>query len=550
MSRSIGMAGDLIGRDRARESQPLRTPAVELARPRVDVIFVPFRGHATEVRMSDSTGEPGTGAGPMLLRSGVNGLDDILGGGFTPERLYLIEGAPGAGKTTVAMQFLLEGAARGERVLYITLSETAAELRSVAASHGWDLSAVEVRELLPAPEVLEPDEQYTVFHPSEIEFGETTLKILHDVDAVKPSRVVFDSLSELRLLAGNSLRYRRQILALKQFFAGRQCTVLLLDDMTAAEHDLQVQSIAHAVIRLEQLNSDYGATRRRLLVSKYRGMRFRNGFHDYRIVRGGLEVFPRLIASEHTPPLTRSKLRSGLRALDDLLGGGIEMGTSTLVVGAPGTGKSTLATQFALATAQRGERASMFIFDELAATLTSRCESMGMDLRPHLHSGAISIRQVDPADMSPGEFAQTIRKAVEEHGSRVIVIDSLNGYLNAMPDERFLIVQLHELLTYLGQSGVATLLVGAHHGVIGTQMKTPVDASYLSDAVVMLRYFESLGEVRQAISVVKKRSGPHERTIRDFALGPGGISIGEPLRDYRGVLSGVPTPVEPPRKKS
>jgi len=481
-----------------------------------------------------------------LMKVGVPGLDDVLGGGLTSNRLYLVEGTPGAGKTTIALQFLIEGARRGESVLYVTLSETGQELRGVAHSHGWDLSGIEVREMLPSEAALEPDEQYTMFHPSEVELSETTLRILSDVDVLKPSRVVFDSLSELRLLAGSSLRYRRQILALKQFFAGRQCTVLLLDDMTAMKHDLQVQSIAHAVLRLEQISSDYGAARRRLVVSKYRGQQFRGGYHDYRIERGGLRVFPRLVASEHpsAPALTQVRIPSGLDSLDALLGGGLERGTSTLFVGAPGTGKSTVAVQFALAAAQRGECAALFIFDESIHTLRTRCESMGMDLGPYIESGRIKVRQVDPAELSPGEFVHLIRLAVVECGAAVVVIDSLNGYLNAMPDERFLIVQLHELLSYLGQAGVATLLVGAQHGLIGMQMKTPVDASYLADAVVLLRYFELEGEVRQAISVLKKRGGAHERTIRDFSMTANGLEVGEPLRHFRGILTGIPIPTD------
>ena len=478
------------------------------------------------------------------LKTGVRGLDDILGGGLTANRLYLLEGAPGTGKTTVAMQFLRAGADLGEAVLYVTLSETAQELQGVARSHGWDLSGIEMREMLPSADALEPDEQYTMFHPSEVELGETTMKILADVEQLRPSRVVFDSLSELRLLAGGSLRYRRQILALKQFFAGRQCTVLLLDDMTAMEHDLQVQSIAHAVVRLEQLNSDYGAARRRLIVAKYRGREYRGGFHDYKVVRGGLQVFPRLVAAEHVTPIRQIRMPSGLATLDQLLGGGIEKGTSTLFVGAPGTGKSTLAVQFALAAARRGEHAALFIFDESLNTLRTRCEGMGMDLAAHLDSGRISVRQVDPAELSPGELVQAIRDVVTNNHASVIVIDSLNGYLNAMPDGRFLIVQLHELLTYLGQAGVATLLVGAQHGLIGTQMQSPVDASYLADAVVLLRYFEDAGVVRQAISVVKKRGGAHERTIRELTLGAGGVCVGEPLHNLRGILTGVPVPID------
>ncbi|MGC3983408.1 MAG: ATPase domain-containing protein [Pseudorhodoferax sp.] len=493
--------------------------------------------------MSSHPSPPAPAATDPLLQVGVPGLDDVLGGGLTSNRLYLLEGTPGAGKTTIALQFLLEGVRRGEPVLYVTLSETARELAGVARSHGWDLTGLHIREMLPTQETLEPDEQYTMFHPSEVELSETTLKILADVDSLRPLRVVFDSLSELRLLAGNSLRYRRQILALKQFFAGRNCTVLLLDDMTAMEHDLQVQSISHAVVRLEQMQPDYGAVRRRLIVTKYRGQDYRSGFHDYKIVRGGLQVYPRLVAAEHAAALTQTCMPSGLASLDALLGGGLERGTSTLVTGAPGTGKSTLAVQFALAAARRGEHAALFLFDESTYTLRTRCASMGLDLAPFIDSGHLRLRQVDPAELSPGEFVHLVREAVGTHEARVLVIDSLNGYLNAMPDERFLIVQLHELLTYLGQRGVVTLLIGAQQGLIGSDMNSAVDASYLADAVVLLRYFELAGEVRQAISVVKKRGGRHERTIRDFSLTSTGIHIGEPLRHYRGILSGVPVPI-------
>lgn len=472
--------------------------------------------------------------------TGIEGLDDILGGGFTPHRLYLLEGVPGSGKTTLALQFLMEGVQRGEPVLYVTLSETEEELRGVATSHGWSLEGITIRELVPSEDSLRPDDQYTMFHPSEVELSETTKTILADVEQVKPARVVFDSLSELRLLAGNPLRYRRQILALKQFFAGRQCTVLLLDDMTSTNHDLQVQSIAHGAVRLEQLYPEYGAERRRLIVLKFRGVRFRGGYHDYIIKRGGLEVYPRLIASEHRAPSSVEKLASGIAELDVLLGGGIERGTSTLIVGAAGTGKSSLAAQFVAAGAARGQGAALFIFDESVNTLLTRAAGLGIDLRKHVDEGRVTIQQVDPAELSPGEFAHAIRRAVEHQRVSIVVIDSLNGYLNAMPEERFLIIQLHELLTYLGQAGVATLLIGAHQGLIGSQMITPVDASYLADAVILMRYYETKGEVRQAISVVKKRGGAHERTIRDFRLENGRISVGQPLRDFRGVLTGVP----------
>ncbi len=476
-----------------------------------------------------------------FIQTGITGLDDILNGGLLTNRLYLAEGVPGSGKTTLALQFLIEGARLGEPVLYVTLSETEEELRGVAASHGWSLDGITIRELVPSEDSLRTEDQYTVFHPSEVELGETTGAILADVERVKPARVVFDSLSELRLLAGNPLRYRRQILALKQFFSGRNCTVLLLDDMTSTNHDLQVQSIAHGALRLEQLYPEYGAERRRLIVLKYRGVAYRGGYHDYLIRRGGLEVFPRLVAAEHVKSVKAERLTSGLPELDALLGGGIEKGTSTLVVGAAGTGKSSLAGLFAAAAAERGQRTAMYIFDENTNTLLNRMSGLGVDLRKHRDSGLVTIRQVDPAELSPGEFAHSIRSAVEDRHASVVVIDSLNGYLNAMPEERFLVIQLHELLTYLGQAGVATLLVGAHQGLIGMQMVAPVDATYLADAVILLRYYESLGEVKQAISVMKKRGGPHERTIRDFRLIEGGILVGPPLMEFRGVLTGVPT---------
>lgn len=488
--------------------------------------------------MADAT-LPGV-TGDRLDETGIAGLDDVLAGGLTPNRLYLVEGVPGSGKTTLALQYLLEGVKLGEPVLYVTLSETEEELRAAALSHGWTLEGVTIRQLAPSAENLQPDAQYTMFHPSEVELGETTRGVLSEVERIKPSRVVIDSLSELRLLAGNALRYRRQILAIKQFFAGRQSTVILLDDLTAAEHDLQVQSIAHGVIRLEQAASDFGSEHRRLRVIKYRGRRFRAGYHDLVIRRGGLEVFPRLVASEHRQDRETATLASGLPALDTLLGGGIDSGTSTLIVGAAGVGKSTVSALFVAAAAARGETSVMFLFDESVQTLLNRCRGLGIELAPHLATGRVQLRPVDPAELSPGEFGHAIRQAVERHGARIIVIDSLNGYLRAMPDERFLAVQLHELLSYLGQHGVATLLIGTHQGLIGGQMISPVDASYLADAVVLLRYFEARGEVRQAISVVKKRGGAHERTIREFRMANGAIEVGEPLRMFRGVLTGVP----------
>jgi len=475
-----------------------------------------------------------------LAATGIKGLDNILGGGLAPNRLYLVEGMPGSGKTTLAFQFLLQGVQRGEPVLYVTLSETDEEIRAVADSHGWSLDGVAIRELIPAEESLDPQEQYTVFHPSEVELSDTTRRILDGVEKIKPARLVLDSLSELRLLAGNPLRYRRQILALKRFFAGRRCTVLLLDDLTAADHDLQVQSIAHGALLLEHAVPDFGGMRRRLRVTKYRGSDFRGGFHDYAIRRGGLEVYPRLIAAEHRQESSRERLKSGLAGLDKLLGGGLERGTSTLIQGAAGTGKSTLTGLFCARAAEQGEHAALFIFDESTNTMFSRLDGLSIPLRKQVELGRISVQQVDPAELSPGEFVHSIRRTVEDNHSRIVVIDSLNGYLNSMPDEKFLIVQLHELLTYLGQQGVATVLVAAHHGLIGGHMSAPVDASYLADAVLLLRYFEADGEVRQAISVIKMRGGDHERTIREFSMKAGRVTIGEPLRDYHGVLTGVP----------
>ncbi len=474
------------------------------------------------------------------LSTGIAGLDHILGGGIVRDRLYLVEGVPGSGKTTLALQFLLEGAARGEATLYVTLSESSEELTAVATSHGWSLDGINIRELSPSAEALGPDDQYTMFHPSEVELGETTRNILNEFERIQPARIVFDSLSELRLLSGNALRYRRQILALKQFFSGKNCTVLLLDDMTSTDHDLQVQSIAHGVISLEQMNPDYGSERRRLRVVKYRGVKFRGGYHDYIIQQGGLRIFPRLIASESRTRRPKERYTSGLTELDKLLGGGIERGTSTLIAGAAGTGKSSVAVQFVHAAARRGQKAMMVIFDEAENTLMDRSAELNIALQPFLDSGAVQVKQVDPAELSPGELIDSIRAAVELAGVSIIVIDSLNGYLNAMPGERHLLIQLHELLTYLGQRSVATILISAHHGLIGSNMSAPVDVSYLADAVVLMRYFEAEGEVRQAISIVKKRGGSHERSIREFKMADGQIQVGTPLRNFRGILTGVP----------
>ena len=475
-----------------------------------------------------------------LAATGIHGLDDVLGGGLTRERLYLIEGPPGAGKTTTALQFLLEGIRCGEAGLYITLSETEQELRAVARSHGWSLEGLTIFEVMPSQEALRGDQQYTVFHPSEVELSETTRAIRETVERVQPTRVVFDSLSELRLLAGSTLRYRRQVLALKQFLAERRCTVLVLDDSSTPEHELHVQTLAHGIIVLEQSQPEYGNERRRLRILKYRGASYSGGYHDFVIRRGGITVFRRLVAKEARRAIDLQKLASGIPGIDALMGGGIERGTSTLIAGAAGCGKSTLAARFALAAAGRGEHAAMFLFDESVNTLVSRCAGLGMDLRPHIGEGRISAQQVDPAELCPGELLHSVAAAATR-GASIVVIDSLNGYLNALPEERFLLIQLHELLTYLGEHGVATIIVGAQRGLIGMNMATPADASYLADAVVLMRYFEAGGEVHQAISIVKKRGGAHERSIREFKLTSEGIQVGEPLRQFRGVLTGVPT---------
>jgi circadian clock protein KaiC len=475
-----------------------------------------------------------------FLATGVPGLDTILGGGLTSDRLFLIEGEPGTGKTTLALQFLHEGVRRGESVIYITLAETRVELMAVAQSHGWSMEGIHIEDVIPNENILHPDQQFTIFHPSEIEMGMTTQRVLDAIEKYQPTRVVLDSLSELQLLAESPLRYRRQVLALKQYLAGKGCTTLFLDDRTALSGDLQVRSVAHGVITLELINQDYGSERRRVRIVKYRGIAFRGGSHDYKIVTGGLVVYPRLIAAHSRVESGRKSLSSGLAALDTLTGGGLDEGTSTLISGPPGTGKSSLCAQYVHAAAQRGEKAAMFLFEEAANNLMLRSAGLGLDLKGAVDRGKLAIQQVDPAELAPGEFVQAVIDA-EANGARVIVIDSLNGYLKAMPDERFLATHLHELLTYLGQRGVVTILVGVQAGVIGGSMTSSVDASYIADSVIMLRYFEARGKVRQAISVFKKRSGPHERTIRLFGMSNRGIHVGEVLTNFHGILTGVPT---------
>jgi circadian clock protein KaiC len=473
------------------------------------------------------------------ISTGSEGLDDILGGGFDANRLYLYEGRPGTGKTTIALQFLLEGARKGERVLYVTLSETKRELNLVARRHGWSLAGVDVFELVPPETTLDPERELTVFHPAEMELSETTSLVFREVERINPTRVVLDSLSELRLLAQSPLRYRRQVLALKHFFTSRNCTVVVLDDLSSSQDDLQLHSIAHGVVLLEQLAIEYGAERRRLRVMKMRGMSFRGGFHDFTIETGGLSIYPRLVAAEHHKAFAGEFTPSGNPELDQLLGGGLERGTNALLIGGAGVGKSSLALTYAIAAASRGEHTVFFAFDEGRGTVEARARTLGLPLQEYLDSGLIRFQQIDPAELSPGGFSAGVRRSVETDGARIVVIDSLNGYLNSMPDERFLILQMHELLSYLGQQGVLTLLVLAQHGLVGP-MDTPLDISYLSDAVLMLRYFEAAGKVRRALSVVKKRSGNHEHSIREFRLSSSGIQLGPPLTEFSGIFSGNP----------
>lgn len=470
---------------------------------------------------------------------GISGLDDILAGGLERDRMYLLEGNPGTGKTTAAMRFLMTGAAEGESTLYITLSETEEELRATARSHGWSLDGIELFELVPPESLLDEDQQQSLLYSSDLELGETTRIILEAVERFQPKRVVIDSLSEIRLLAQGSLRYRRQVLALKHYFAKRGVTVLLLDDLTTDANDKTVHSVTHGVIQLEELSPEYGAERRRVRVMKYRGRRFRGGYHDFAIKTGGLEVYPRIVASEHRTKFERVMMSSGVQALDDLLGGGIARGSSALILGPAGTGKSLFAVSFAVAAIKRGEKAALFIFDEELGLLFDRMLQIGIDLEAMQADGSLTIEQVDAAELSPGEFATRVRDCVSKQDIKTVVVDSLNGYQAAMPQEQYLVLHIHELLQYLNRQGASTYLTVAQHGLVG-DMKAPVDVTYLADTVILLRYFEATGEVRRAVSVIKKRAGGHEKSIREFEIGSDGLVIGEPLVGFQGVLRGVP----------
>lgn len=478
--------------------------------------------------------------GNQRISTGVEGLDIVLKGGLPPDRLYLVEGSPGSGKTTLALQFLLEGARLGEPVLYITLSETSEELRMVAQSHGWDLTGIELFELASVEEVLGAGRDQSILHSWEMELGATIQLIKDEVVRLKPRRVVFDSLSEMRLLAQDPLRYRRQLLFLKQFFAGLQTTVLLVDDMTGGERDNHLHSLCHGVITLQRLTLEFGAARRRLQTQKLRGVDFVAGYHDLIIRKGGLEVYPRLIAADHHVPFVGDPMPSGIQELDDLLNGGPARGTSTLITGPAGSGKTTLALQYIVAACQRGEKVTIYEFDERIGTLLTRAKALGFDLQNYIDTEHLIVQQIDPAEIAPGQFASMVRKEVEDRESRIILIDSLNGYVSAMPQEQQLILQLHELLSYLNQAGVVTFLINPQHGFFGTMQTHGLNVSYVADVVILLRFFEAEGRIRKALSIVKNRSGGHEDTIRELRIDARGIRVGEPLSSFRGILTGTP----------
>jgi circadian clock protein KaiC len=477
-------------------------------------------------------------------RMGIAGLDDILGGGLPTNHLYLIDGEPGTGKTTMALQFLLEGARKGERGLYVTLSESREELQAVAESHGWNLEGIDIFEMSKEG-TRDLEESYTIFHPAEVELQQTVDEVLDVVRKNNPLRVAFDSLSEMRLLAREPLRFRRQILALKQFFNGRDCTVVLLDDKTSPDGDLQLHSLAHGVIVLEHVALEYGSERRRLQVTKVRGIEFRGGYHDFRIVQGGIEVYPRVLQDEPRVDVSNDQLLSGSGPLDALLGGGLTCGTSTLITGAAGTGKSILCTQFARAEIKRGKKVLFYLFDERISTFKLRTQALGMEMESARESGQLKMIQVEPTELSPGEFASQVVRAVEDDGVTLVILDSINGYMQSMPEERLLAIQIHELLSFLANNGVTSIMTLVQHGIFGNPVDEAVEVSYLADTVVLLRYFEVSGSVRQAISVVKKRSSDHERMIRECKVQKGGLFVGEPLSEFQGVLTGVPHYIGP-----
>ena len=479
---------------------------------------------------------------PERVPTGIAGLDEVLGGGLPKGHIYLVEGESGAGKSTIGLHFVIEGRRRGERTLWITMSETERELHDAAKSHGWTLEGIDILNLVVSQEVLRSEEKYSFFSPADVEFNDTTRAIVAAVERVKPARVVFDPFSDIRHLVRDTLRYRRQILALRDFFAEQQCTVLLMQEMTrGSAGDIQAEALTHGYMTLHQDSPEYGGQRRRLRVHKMRGIAFRDGYHDFAIHTGGIRVYPRLVAARHFDDLPEESVSSGLPRLDNLLHGGVDRGSSLLIMGAAGVGKSTLATQYTAAAAGRGERVALFIFDETLRTFRARSEKLGLDVRKHIESGLLMPRQIDTAEFSPGQFAHLVMDAVNEGGAQMVVIDSLSGYLSAMPEERFLSTHIHELLTFLSYRNVVTILTLAQHGVVGERVQSPVDISYLADTVLLLRYFEAFGSVKRALSAVKKRSGPHEVLIREMQVGPPeGIKIGEPLIQFQGVLTGRP----------
>ena len=474
--------------------------------------------------------------------TGNAGLDLVLRGGLPANRLFLLEGMPGSGKTTLALEFLLDGARHGEPVLYITLSETSEELAVVAASHGWSLDEVHLFELASAEEVLGVGRDQSILHSWEMELGNTIQLIRDEVERLKPKRIVFDSLSEMRLLAQDPLRYRRQLLFLKQFFSGLDTIVLLVDDMTGGNgvRDNHLHSLCHGVITLERLTLEFGAARRRMQVQKMRGVDFVAGYHDMIIRRGGIDIFPRLVAADHHAPFVGEAVPSGIEALDALLNGGPARGTSTLITGPAGSGKTTLALQYLATACARGERVVIYEFDERIGTLVSRAKAFGINLQAMIDDGCLSVRQIDPAEIAPGQFAALVRHEVEEAKARIVMIDSLSGYVAAMPQEQQLVLQLHELLSYLNQAGVATFLINPQQGFFGTMQTAGLNVSYIADIVILLRFFESEGRIRKAISIVKNRSGQHEDTIRELRIDAQGIRVGEPLSEFKGVLTGTP----------
>lgn len=478
---------------------------------------------------------------------GIPGLDEVLGGGLPRNHLYLLQGKPGTGKTTLALQFLQEGARAGEKVLYITFSETKAELQTVAKSHNWDLSQVSILELSALNAKISNNQQTTLFHPSEVELSKTINLLLRQIDEANPSRIVFDSVSELRLLAETSLRYRRQMLAFKEFFINRGATVLFLDDLTTEAGDVHVQSIVHGVLLLEKFRAAYGVERRQFHIVKLRGVKFKGGTHDYVIEVGGIQMFPRLVASDHAENFARESFSCGIEPLDDLLGGGLDRGTSNLIMGPAGTGKSTICLRFAIQAAERGKKVKIFSFEESLGNMISRAKALNLDVEKYFKSGHISLRKVDPAELTPGQFASHLRTAATEDKTDMVIIDSLNGYLHAMPEQQFLMLQLHELLAFLGNNGVVTVMVLAQAGIMGS-MQTPLDLTYLADTVLVTRYFEAQGTMKKAISVIKKRTGPHKDSLREYKVGKGGIIVGEILDNFRGIFTGVPVYLGDPSK--